>query len=304
MLRFIRAETIPEAWEGAVLDCWRYGDEIKTQYDKKGDPPSRDCMMAIEIFYPDKEPRIHKCFPGDYKDLHKYVREVVEGIRNYRIGKHGAGWNYTYNDRFHRSPNDVIVAEMLKRVAAENEPEIRNYIAMIQQHLLPLNADRPAGIDQIETMLDMIAKCPYTRRAQAITWVPEIDTEDEHCPCVQRIWGRIVKGDLLEMHVNIRSNDAYKAAGMNLFAFSELQKWMASRLSAKTGSKIGIGSLVWVADSFHIYGSYFEQFKDFLESRERKLWPDRVMCSDDPRYLELCAEADEELKKEIDEVGS
>jgi len=42
---FIQARTLPEAWEKAVLACWQQGVAIKTEYDKPGDPASRDCTM-------------------------------------------------------------------------------------------------------------------------------------------------------------------------------------------------------------------------------------------------------------------
>lgn len=38
-------KTLPEAWEKAVLACWEKGAAIETEYDRPGDPPSRDCTM-------------------------------------------------------------------------------------------------------------------------------------------------------------------------------------------------------------------------------------------------------------------
>ena len=41
----VSGKNLPEAWEKAVLACWQNGVAIKTEYDKPGDPPSRDCTM-------------------------------------------------------------------------------------------------------------------------------------------------------------------------------------------------------------------------------------------------------------------
>ena len=59
----IEAACLPEAWEAAVLAVWDNGLEIKTQYDKPTDPPSRDATAMIIVLDPFAEPRIHKNFP-------------------------------------------------------------------------------------------------------------------------------------------------------------------------------------------------------------------------------------------------
>ena len=65
----ISAKNIPEAWEKAVLKVWEEGCEIKTEYDKPDDPPSRDATVIIEVQNPFAEPRIHKNLPGGPEEL-------------------------------------------------------------------------------------------------------------------------------------------------------------------------------------------------------------------------------------------
>jgi len=60
----VTCDTLPEAWEQAVLRCWEEGDRIRTEYDKPTDPESRDCTVMIVARRPFQEPRIHKAFPG------------------------------------------------------------------------------------------------------------------------------------------------------------------------------------------------------------------------------------------------
>jgi len=43
----ITADCLPEAWEKAVLAVWDEGLEVKTQYDKPDDPPSRDATVMV-----------------------------------------------------------------------------------------------------------------------------------------------------------------------------------------------------------------------------------------------------------------
>jgi len=48
----IEAQNLPEGWEKAVVAVWERGAQIATQYDKPGDPPSRDATVMIAIADP------------------------------------------------------------------------------------------------------------------------------------------------------------------------------------------------------------------------------------------------------------
>ena len=50
-----------------------------------------------------------------------------------------------------------------------------------------------AYLDQIGIVIENLADCAYTRRAQAITWDPELDAKDHEPPCLQRLWFRILE---------------------------------------------------------------------------------------------------------------
>ena len=65
----VTAETLPEAWEKAVIAVWNHGAQIKTQYDKDGDHPSKDATVMVTVKAPFAEPRIHKNFPGGPAEL-------------------------------------------------------------------------------------------------------------------------------------------------------------------------------------------------------------------------------------------
>ena len=69
---FVTADCLPEAWEKAVLAVWDNGLEVKTQYDKPEDPPSKDATVVITVTNPLGEPRIHKNFPGGPAELEAY----------------------------------------------------------------------------------------------------------------------------------------------------------------------------------------------------------------------------------------
>ena len=240
----VEAETLPAAWEKSVLAVWKDGLGIKTEYDKKEDPASKDCTMIIVINRPMMEPRIHRAFPGGLEDLEIYRQEVIFGIHDHWINPAEGKWTYTYHKR------------------------IFDYEA----------GDR--RIDQIDCLVKKLAEVPYSRRAQAITWNVEFDPKTDDPPCLQRLWFRITEASngkkLLTMNTHWRSRDAFKASFMNIYALTELQRIIAERISDSRGEKIEVGRYVDISDSFHIYGSYHEDFKKFLQVIEKRSFADRT----------------------------
>jgi thymidylate synthase len=210
----IEGENIPEVWEKAVMETWKQGLQIKTEYDKPGDPSSRDCTMVMVIHDPMGEPRIHRAFPGALEDLEVYRQEVVDGIHDHWINPQEGKWTYTYHKRLFEYETQA------------------------------------APVLQVDYMIDKLAEAFHTRRAQAITWNPGLDAYTDDPPCLQRLWARIIEsadGKLrLNMNTHWRSRDAYKASFMNMFALTDLQRHIAEKVSEKTGKKIGCGNM-WIS---------------------------------------------------------
>lgn len=258
-------ETLPEVWENAVLATMEFGCRMPTQYDSEFDPESKVVSMIMTIAKPFAEPRIHKCIPDSLDGLYVYTEEVINGIHDDRI-KEG-GWSYSYYDRL------------------TNWPGIDGWKVFGESTCFP-------QIDQIDLLINNLAKVPHTRRAQAITWNPLNDATHHEPPCLQRIWCQIVKGGneefLLEMNTHWRSRDAFKAAFMNAFAVTELQKQLAERISAISGQKVSVGRYVDITDNFHIYGSYIRkgEMEGFLQSTTKRSFEQRTLRSDDPIVLE------------------
>ena len=248
---FVEGNSLAEAWEKSVLEVYRKGCDIKTEYDKPDDPPSKDCSMTVVIHDPLAEPMIHRDMPGGLEDLQEYVLEVVEGIKDHCVrdanDPDDTKWEYTYHQR------------------------LFNYIVP--------GIEKP--IDQIELIARKLAKVPYTRRAQAITWKVWEDNTCYDPACLQSIWCRLLKGGednwYLNTNVRFRSNDAYKAAFMNMFALIRLQQIIADRISDISGKSVNLGRYVHQADSYHIYGSYFSEFKNrFLNAIETRDFEQRT----------------------------
>ena len=192
-------DTLPLAWEKAVLATWEQGAQIETQYDKPGDPPSRDASLFLTVRDAFAEPRIHRAFPAGIEELEVYRQEVVDGIHDHWIDPEAGKWEYTYHERICRF------------TTPGGEP-----------------------VDQLAYIRDALCQAPHTRRAQAVLWKPWEDAGIEDPACLQRLWFRIY-GDELVLNAHMRSNDAFKAAFMNMYAFTDLQRVVAERVSDGLG---------------------------------------------------------------------
>lgn len=279
-------ENLPEAWENAVLATWEFGAHIRTEYDIEGDPESRDASMVITVVSPFSEPRIHRSFPGRLMDLEIYVQEMINGVRDYRIGEKGG--SYTYHDRLVRWPG------------VDGWKNIKDLLG--QEIELP-------HVDQIATLVEKLSSEPHSRRAQAITWNPLSDAEHSEPPCLQRIWCRVVRSKdgpcFLQMNTHWRSRDAYKAAFYNMYALTELQRVIATKISELSGQEVLVGRYVDMSDSFHIYGSYIREgeIESFLKILNARSFEDRTWRTDNYSVQREFREAREKIEKELQQEG-
>lgn len=275
----ITASCLPEAWEKAVVAVWDNGLAVKTQYDKPDDPPSRDATVMITVANPFNEPRIHKNFPGGPEELEAYRQEVVAGIHDHWIDPAAGKWTYTYHERlFAYTPVENL------RDAATPKPFKR--------------------VNQIDYIVESLAACDHTRRAQAITWMPTADPQTDDPPCLQRIWCRLGKEEngafVLNMNTHWRSRDLYKAWFMNAYALTDLQKTIADRLSKKLNTPVRVGRYVDISDSLHIYGSYFKDAQIEIEKMRTTPFSLRAWDSDHPAFCMMTDEAKQKLAQDPD----
>jgi len=153
-------DCIARAWENALVMLYESGCDMKTQYDKPDDPPSKDATMVLTVHDPLSEPMIHRDFPGGFEELQEYVMEVCEGIKDHCV----------------RDPNDA---------------DDTRWEYTYHQRLFGYEVPTFDPTDQIEHICRQLADTPYTRRAQAITWKVWEDNTCYDPACLQSIWCRI-----------------------------------------------------------------------------------------------------------------
>ena len=261
---FVKRPNLPAAWETAVDQCYRHGVEISTQYDRPGDPPSRDCTMLIRVVNPFNEPRYHRGLCMGLCDLEKYVQEVIYGVHDHWMDDvtNPNRWSYTYHQRLFRYPDEIKPSRLVTS---------RSFI------------------NQFAQVAEQLKQCPYTQRAQMVTWQVATDPGHNDPPCLQSAWFRVLDNKL-HMNVRFRSNDLFKAAFPNMIALSELQKLMAEEVGVE------VGEYLHLSDSMHIYGKdnkEVESFFSLIQKRtfERRTWTAKEAAA---LFAEGCVQLEEE----------
>jgi len=280
----ISRKTLAEAYEAALVAVYEQGTRFKTQYDKPGDPESMDCTLNLTILEPEADPMIHMAFPGGIDDLKEYVLEL-KGFKDHWTKNMNVAddnrWEYTYHGRL---KNYGVWKELIDGSSKETG-EFK--------------------VDQIRIVIDKLSGQPFTRQAQMITWMPNIDNNCYDPPCLQSLWYRILEDEngiyWLNCNIRFRSNDAWGANFMNMFGFIQFNKEViAAGVAEKTGRTVKLGRLNWQADSFHIYGKDIRLAKERLFDRMADMkFEERTMNFNDEFIREMYDQAEEQVLRKI-----
>lgn len=123
--------------------------------------------------------------------------------------------------------------------------------------------------DQIEAIIALLRKDPFSRRAVLTMWEPKDlqNQKSKDLPCNTQIFFSL-RGGYLTMTVVNRSNDVlWGAYGANVVHMTMLQEYVAGRLGC------GLGSYCVLSNSFHVYPDL---------AVTKKVWAGPLDAGDDP----------------------
>ncbi len=285
----VTGKTLAEAYEKALIELYKNGTRFKTQYDKPGDPESIDSTMNITILEPLSDPMIHRAFPGGIENLKEYVMELM-GLKDHWVKNindpEDTRWEYTYHGR--------LAAYGAWKELADGKSQQAGFFS----------------INQVDSVIEKLSKQPYTRQAQMITWMPNLDINCFDPPCLQSLWYRIIEDEennwWLNCNIRFRSNDAWGASFMNMFGFINFNKEViAAGISGKTGKKVELARMNWQADSYHIYGKDIETAKKLLFDRIDSIdFPERTFNFNDDFIKQMYNDAEKAVIEKIKDYDS
>lgn len=108
------------------------------------------------------------------------------------------------------------------------------------------------GFNQIQNVIDRLAKIPESKRCLVSTPMPNKDWGRDYLPCIDTIHF-LLRENKLNVFVHCRGLDFAQKAYANFTCLAKLQSYVAEEISKKTKNKLEVGNLDLLIDSAHIY---------------------------------------------------
>lgn len=150
------------------------------------------------------------------------------------------------------------------------------------------------GKDQIKGVIDLLIKEPSSRQGVVTAWDPSMDMyglgkKKMNVPCPYTFTANIM-GNMLNLHLIIRSNDMILGCPHDIAGFALLQRFLASKLEVK------VGKLTCSISHAHIYENHFEGAWELLDRTNNHK---EIELYHRPGWFDRAEKGDEELAKEI-----
>lgn len=124
------------------------------------------------------------------------------------------------------------------------------------------------GFDQLEEVVDLLIKDPYSRRILMTTYNPSQSKEGVLYPChgltVQFYIENINNTELLSCQMYQRSADWFLGVPFNIASYAALLLIIQNLVNNKGNKNYGLGKLYLVFGDVHVYFDHIEQIKEQL----------------------------------------
>ena len=161
---FISKKSVKDAWITAVIKVLNNGVDIKTEYDRPEDPPSKDATVLIEVTEPMSDPikrndkllKIRTKYGNSFEvygamgDTYLigsiqggYIEEIMDGVNDNFIWESATSFPYSYHDRiFNYAPfslEDTIHVEY--DVSIVDNEDVKKHQKLIKAHKIEEKKD-------------------------------------------------------------------------------------------------------------------------------------------------------------------
>jgi len=242
----VEANSIVEAWIKTLAKVYHHGVDLPTEY--KNNARTLLDPIAVHINKPWTYPQI--C-----DDISPIKSHIIEDYRRAFLRVAKTGHTYTY-------PNRLFDFPITKKVKVAGREGLGGY--HWEDDIVTVGDGDGKGINQIQLIIDALAKSRISRRQVAHTWNPATDPNMEHCPCLQDVHFSIVY-DKLRLVAHFRSNDMLDGALSNNNGLHGLQMFVANSLGVECGY------LEVYSEFPHIYENRLDDAKKVLAGANKYL---------------------------------
>lgn len=256
-------DNIPDAWIKMIFNIYRYGrsnlmnantdrwiKEINNMVVVIHDPQNMD--LSLNPFL----------IPLTNEKIEAYKKEILSSVLP-------SGKAYTYGNKlraYYYSAQEEIKNLITSKEYKDFEFGQGNWLGKnISYH------EKYCEINQIQDIIDVLKRDPYSKACVAITWHPaeELMRKHKSSPCLVLIQ-TLVQDDKLNLTVFFRSHDMCQGWPENAYGCAAIQKEISQSL------KIETGILTIISGSAQIYNNYYQQIEEMLQ----KFYPKTKKCHD------------------------
>ncbi|NES80230.1 MAG: thymidylate synthase [Moorea sp. SIO2B7] len=130
------------------------------------------------------------------------------------------------------------------------------------------------GRDQIEQVINKLVAEKDSSRAVMSLWDVLDHEANDHPPCLNHIWLRIVDNEI-SLTATFRSNDMFSAWVTNAMGVRALQKHIFENIVQRANYELKMGPLITISQSAHIYDDCWEQADQLIKNQYAQIYRQR-----------------------------
>jgi len=248
----VHSKTIPEAWIKMIHNIYRFGKKNLMNADTDRWIKEINNMTVVIHEPQDMDLSLNPFLvPLTQEKIETYKKEILSPILP-------EGKAYTYGNKlrayYHPSAEDV--KELV------NSKEYKDF-EFGKGDWLDSNLsykEKSVEINQIQDMIDVLKRDPYSKSCVAITWnvADELMRKHKSSPCLVFLQA-LVQDEKLNLTVFFRSQDMTQGWPENAYGCAAIQKEIAE------GIELESGILTIISGSAQIYNNYYQQVEEMLE---------------------------------------
>lgn len=251
----VHGTNIPDAWIKMIGNIYRYGKknlmnantdrwvkEINDMIVVVNDPQNMD--LSINPFL----------VPLTKEKIEAYKKEILSPLL-----PEGKAYTYGNKLRAYHYPSPKEIKNLV------NTSEYKDF-EFKQGDWLDKNVsykENYCEINQIQDIIDVLKRDPYSKACVAITWHPaeELMRKHKSSPCLVFLQA-IIQEEKLNLTVFFRSHDMTQGWPENAYGCAAIQEEIARAIGIEPGL------LIIISGSAQIYNNYYQQVEEMLKKYE------------------------------------
>jgi thymidylate synthase len=247
----IHGSTIPQTWVEVMHDIFRYGRPNLMNANTDRWVKEINNMVAVVHEPQDLELGLNPFLvPLTKEKIDAYQREILSPILP-------PGKAYTYGNKLRAYEYDA--PHKVKNLVNSNDYKDFEFGKGSHLDKNVRYQNDFCEIDQIQDMIDVLKRDPYSKACVAITWHVQEELMRKHksSPCLVVVQA-LVQDERLNLMVFFRSHDMVQGWPENAYGCAAIQRLIANGIGMEPGT------LIIISGSAQIYNHYYHQVEEML----------------------------------------